>query len=82
MKRRIDHIPQPREFLESVREKLTEEWMKLHWIPNSWPPKLSRWDEMAFDAREQLDQIIDTFQPDPPRRRYYGKKGSLRNPFH
>ena len=68
---------QPRELLTSIIDKCMEEWRELHWHNG----QITNWDNCAIDATCDLHVLLLGMPPDPPKRSYYGPKGSLSNPF-
>lgn len=64
----------PRELLKSLRDKAEDE--SLNWQDPG------RWKMAAAGTANELNRLLLSLPPDPPRRSYYGHPGSLRNPSH
>ena len=64
---------QPRELLTSIATICAKEW--LYELEHDTWSAASEW---AFDIAQKR---LESLSPTPPKRSYYGPKGSLRNPF-
>lgn len=71
--RRIDRFRRPGELLNRICHTL---------IGNSVDALNTAWGKAADAAYDDVAPIRDRHYPDPPRRRYFGARGSLSNPHH
>ena len=68
---------QPRELLVRIISTLIGTWASISVQPRKGDPL---WRKAAQAALEDVWPLLDALPPDPPKRSYYGAKGSLRKP--
>ena len=68
---------QPRELLARISTTLFGTIASVSVTPRKGDPL---WRDAAQWAFDDVCRLVDELPPDPPKRSYYGSKGSLRNP--